>query len=329
MGERSRRRRARRALLVPIVMPIIRAVSDRVRKARPRAAYRLALLLGTLFRWSRFTRSTIRRNLRLSLGRDPRPEELRSFERAYYNHFALLLVEFLRQPALTEENLMTQFEAEGLERVKELYDSGQGIIFATGHVGSWELALHAAALFGVPVEALVKVSGFEALDAWVHAIRCAGGAKTRDSKGSLWGLKKALDHGHAIGILADQEVRQGMIFTPFFGIPAATSSGPALLHRLTGSPIIVVTAQRIAPFRYRFTVDAEIRHAKTADKDADLRAITAQVSKALETALRRHPEQWLWSHRRWRRRPEGEPEPFAHVDETPGLDLGVPPAATC
>ena len=124
-------------------------------------------------------------------------------------------------------------------------------------------------------------------------------------------LKKALDRKESIGIVVDQEARKGPVFAPFFGILAASSPTPALLHLKTRAPIAVATVHRLAPFRYELRIDDVIEHAPTDDKQADLLAITTRINRAMEAAIRRHPVQWLWSHRRWRRRPPGETVPFA------------------
>src|SRR5690606_31509410 len=127
----------------------------------------------------------------------------------------------------------------------------------------------------------------------------------------------------AVGINVDQEARKDMVFAPFFGVPAATSTAPALLHLRTRAPIAVVTVFREAPFRYATVLLDVIRHEPTADRDADVLAVTTRINAAMERALRLHPEQWLWSHRRWRRRPKGEATRFARVNDTPPLKLSV------
>jgi Kdo2-lipid IVA lauroyltransferase/acyltransferase len=320
MGKRSRKRRARRAWIVPLVMPLVWILVRRVQKARPRAAYRLAMTLGTLFRWIGFTGATIRRNLELACDRPLGRAELRAFKASYYKHLALLVVELVRQPTITD---LEDFDEAELARVKDLYDEGNGVIFVSGHAGLWELAAHTAGLLGCKLLSVAKLSGHPQIDELALSLREAGGAKIRDVVGSLWSLKKTLDRKESIGINVDQEVRKGQVFAPFFGIPAATSSAPALLHRRTGAPIAVVAMHRTEPYRYSLSVLDVIRDVKTDDKDADLMAITVRINLALEEAVRMHPEQWLWSHRRWRRRPDGvaKDAPVLRDPKVPGLKI--------
>ena len=282
-------------------------------------ATRLSGLLRLIFR---LTGDPLRRNLELACEGLPPPKELRVFERHYYRHLALLLVEFLRLPAVRADNLAAHTVGEDLERLREIYERGEGVIFVAGHAGVWELAGHIAGLLGFTITSVAKFSGHPQVDDWVLSRRQAGGQRVIVVRGSLWAMKKALNRGEAIGINVDQEARKNRVFAPFFGVPAATSTAPASLHVLTKAPIVVVTAHRVAPFRYRLRIFDVIRHRKTADRQADLLAITTRINAAMEEAIREHPEQWLWSHRRWRRRPEGEESPFGRVGDTPPLRLG-------
>lgn len=306
MGDRSRRRRARREGLLPLLMPPLRALAARVERARPREAWRLGLRLGEVMRWLAPGREVIRRNLTIATGRPPSADELLAFEARYFRHLGLLLVEFARQPTITRDNLAEHFDLAGLDRARAVFDEGRGVIFVAGHAGLWELAGHAAALRGIKLLSVAKMSGHAAVDELVLRLRQAGGQRVIDARGSMWAMKKALDRGEAVGINVDQEARQGLAFAPFFGVMASTSTTPAQLHLRTKAPIVVATAHRLGLFRYAIEVYDVIRWAPTGDREADLTAITARVNRAMEAPIRARPEQWLWSHRRWRRRPVEE-----------------------
>jgi Kdo2-lipid IVA lauroyltransferase/acyltransferase len=320
MGVRSRRRRARRARLISLAVPLLGAVTAWVRSLTPRSAFRLGRLLGRVLDVLGSTREILRRNLTVAMGRTPPPRAVRRLERRYYQHLGLLVVEFLRMPMITRRNQDRFFEpTDDRARVRALFDEGRGLICVAGHAGNWELAGHAAGLMGLPLMSVAKLNGHPGLDAFVTGVRQSAGQRILDVRGSIWPMKKTLDRREAIGINVDQEARKDIVFAPFFGVLAATSSAPALLHRRTRAPIAVVTVFRKGPFRYALEVLDVIRHEPTADADADLLKITTRINAAMEAALRRHPEQWLWSHRRWRRRPPGEERPFARVTDAPPL----------
>ncbi len=314
MGVRSRRRRARRARLVTLVLPLLEAFTGWVRALPPRSALRLGRLIGRLLEAVGATRSIVRRNLEVACGRRPSGLAAARFERRYYEHLGLLVVEFLRQPLITPRDVDRYFVAgDDRARVRALFDEGRGLICVAGHAGNWELAGHVAGLVGLPLTSVAKLSGHPGLDGWVTATRESAGQRILDVRGSMWPMKKALDRRHAVGINIDQEARKDVVFAPFFGVPAATSTAPALLHLRTRAPIAVVTVFRKGPFRYATELLDVIRHEPTADRDADVLAVTTRINAAMEAALRRHPEQWLWSHRRWRRRPKGEATRFART----------------
>ncbi|MBX3471969.1 MAG: lysophospholipid acyltransferase family protein [Planctomycetes bacterium] len=322
MGVRSRKRRARRARLISLALPLLEAVAGWVRRLPPRSALRLGRLVGRLLLATGVTGTIVRRNLAVACGRPPTGRRARAFERRYYEHLGLMLVEFLRLPLITRASQGRFFVAgDDRARVRALFDEGAGLICVAGHAGNWELAGHVAGLLGLPLTSVAKLSGHPGLDAWVTGLRESAGQRILDVRGSMWPMKKALDRRQAIGINVDQEARKDVVFAPFFGVPAATSVAPALLHLRTRAPIAVVTVFREAPFRYATRLLDVIRHPSTGDQEADVLAITTRINAAMEAALRRHPEQWLWSHRRWRRRPRGEAVRLGRVTDAPPLAL--------
>jgi KDO2-lipid IV(A) lauroyltransferase len=305
MGVRSRRRRARRARLVTLALPLLGALTAWVRSLDARSAHRLGRLAGRVLDLLGVTRQVIRRNLRVACGRVPDAPVLRRFERRYYEHLGLLAVEFLRMPLITRRTAGRSFEPDDdRARVRALFDEGQGLICVAGHAGVWELAAHAAGLEGIPLRTVAKLSDHPGLDRFVTGIRQSAGQEILDVRGSMWPMKKTLDRKQAVGINVDQEARKEVVFAPFFGTLAATSSAPALLHLRSRAPIVVVTVFRTGVARYRTVVLDVIRHAPTGDQTRDVLAVTTRINAAMESAMRRHPEQWLWSHRRWRRRPQ-------------------------
>jgi Kdo2-lipid IVA lauroyltransferase/acyltransferase len=322
MGVRSRKRRARRARLVTVALPLLRLATAWVQSLSPRSAHRLGRLIGKLLDLLGVTRRIVRKNLTVAAGRAPGPLRTRRFERRYYEHLGLLVVEFLRLPTITRANQARFFDAkDDRARVRALFDEGRGLICVAGHAGNWELAAHAAGLMGLPLRSVAKLSDHRALDAFVTALRESAGQQILDVRGSMWPMKKALDRKEAVGINIDQEARKDVVFAPFFGVAASTSNAPAMLHLRTRAPIMVVTVLRKAPLRYAMEVLDVIRHAPTGDQEADVLAITTRINAAMEGALRRHPEQWLWSHRRWRRRPPGEPSPYARAPGSRPLEV--------
>jgi KDO2-lipid IV(A) lauroyltransferase len=105
-------------------------------------------------------------------------------------------------------------------------------------------------------------------------------------------------------LLADQDARQSGIFVNFFGRPASTVRGPAVLSLKYDAPIIPTNIYRIGPFRHHVYYGEPIEPAAFRDREDPTHAMTQAHVSALEGFIRQHPEQWLWMHRRWKTQPK-------------------------
>lgn len=323
MGVRSRQRRARRAWIVPWMMPPLRTLTARVQRMALPDAYRLGCQLGAWFERLKPNREILHRNLRVACDRELSKRELRAFEHRYYRHMGLCLVELAKLPTITPARFSRYFEPGDDARIREVYDEGKGLICVVGHSGQWEMAGHLAGVLGLTITTTAKFSGYPLLDEFMLGLRASLGQRLIPARGSMWAQKKALARGEAVGINADQEARQNPVFAPFFGVQAASVSSPAQLQVRAKSPIVVVAVHRVGAFRYRTNVFDVIRHETQGDRAQDVQRITERINLALEQSIRLYPEQWLWGHRRWRRRPADEPpeRAFERVTDAPPLDL--------
>jgi KDO2-lipid IV(A) lauroyltransferase len=135
------------------------------------------------------------------------------------------------------------------------------------------------------------------------------GNRSIDKRGSIREVLKTLKNGGVVGILADlNTTRDEGVFCDFFGTSACTTAGVATLALRTGALVVpgyLVWDEAAAIHKLRFEPPVPI--IETGNQREDVIANTAQYTKVLESAIRRHPDQWLWIHRRWRTRPPGEP----------------------
>jgi Kdo2-lipid IVA lauroyltransferase/acyltransferase len=98
------------------------------------------------------------------------------------------------------------------------------------------------------------------------------------------------------------------VFVPFFGIPAYTASGLARVALRTGAAVVPgFTVWDEQQRKYKICFDPALALVRSGDDEADVVANTAAFTAVIEKYVRRHPEQWLWVHRRWKTRPPGEP----------------------
>ena len=125
-------------------------------------------------------------------------------------------------------------------------------------------------------------------------------------------MLRALRKGRAVVALNDQYARRSRgVFVPFFGVRVSTSLGPALMALRTGAPIVPgLRASRIGPDRHRLMIRPALETPDTGDRRKDAELLTARSNAALEEFIREHPEQWMWSHRRFRHSPDLPGDPY-------------------
>jgi Kdo2-lipid IVA lauroyltransferase/acyltransferase len=276
----------------------------------PRGAARLlaqilALLVYLFF--GRLRRVGIR-NLEMALPDLP-SEARKKILRGVYRSLAWQLVEFCRMPRYTPENTRDWLRTEGLENYLAAQARGKGVLVITGHLGAWELSSFYHALMGHPMGMVIRRLDNRRLDAFVNGVRCLHGNFVLHKDDFGRGLLTAMHEGGTVGILMDTNMTppQGA-FVRFFGIEACTATGLAHVARKTGAAVLPgFMLWEPAERRYVLHFGPEIEMPHTDDVAADIVAGTQLCTSAIESWIRRYPDQWLWIHRRWKTRPAGEP----------------------
>lgn len=195
------------------------------------------------------------------------------------------------------------FEVDGLEHLLAARSRGRGVLLVTGHMPAFELAgrLVGEAL-GEPISLHARRNGDPCLDRWLDAARRRAFATTIAKKDKA-ALLLALRGGGTVLYLGDQDFSYRNAFVPFFGIAAATVTALPDLMREGDAAALPLWLQRGADGRYRLEIGPQWPDWPSGDAVAD----AARYMAELETVVRRHPEQYLWVHRRFKTRPPGEP----------------------
>jgi Kdo2-lipid IVA lauroyltransferase/acyltransferase len=211
-----------------------------------------------------------------------------------------ILVSLARFPGLKTEQWIRY---QGLEHYQEAKRRGKGVLFATAHLGNWELSAYAHALMTEPMHVVVRPLDNLRIDALIAARRTMSGNRIIQKKDGARAILRALASNEAVGILVDQNAApEEGIFVDFFGIPACANLAFARIANRTGAAVIPGFALwSDAEQRYILRFDPILE--MTGDDQID----TARIHKKIETVIREYPEQWLWIHRRWKTRPPGEP----------------------
>lgn len=228
--------------------------------------------------------------------------------RRLYRNLGWLLAEFCQMAKYTPQNTQPFIRYEGLEHYLAARDKGKGVLIVTGHLGAWELSSFYHSLMGYPMSMVIRRLDNPKVDRLVNSIRCAHGNRVLHKDDFARGLLGAMRQGETVGILMDTNMTppQG-VFVPFFGRPACTASGLARVALKTGAAVLPgFMLWDEAEKKYVLHFGEEIVFERTGNDEADTVTNTAKCTAAIEDYVRRYPDQWLWVHRRWKTRPEGE-----------------------
>ena len=248
-------------------------------------------------------------NLRLAL---PELDEQKrvAIRRGVFRNLGRLLGEVSQFPKLNRANIEKIVVYEGLQNYLNAVAQGRGVILLTGHIGAWELSVYAHSIYGYPMAFLKRNVDNPLVEQLAESRRARYGNRSIDKKGSVRDVLKTLKAGGVVGILADlNATREEGVFCDFFGVPACTTAGVATLALRTGAVVLpgYLIWDEVARV-HRLHFEKPIETTNTSNQKEDVQTNTARYTQALEAVIRRHPDQWLWIHRRWRTRPEGEAE---------------------
>jgi KDO2-lipid IV(A) lauroyltransferase len=205
-----------------------------------------------------------------------------------------VLATFAQFPKIHRNNVGHWIRCEGMDRVDAALARGRGVIFATGHLGNWELSAFAFALLERPIHVVVRPLDNPWIDALVERYRELSGNQLIGKSDYIRRILEALRRNEMVGILADQHTQDGVV-TDFFGRPASASAGIARIAAGTGAAVIPGFALWSAEEKKYV-----LRFFEEVSMSGDVRADTQQVQTAMEAVVRQYPDQWLWIHRRWK-----------------------------
>lgn len=174
-----------------------------------------------------------------------------------------------------------------------------GGVFATLHLGNWELAAIGPAAAGLSLAGVYQPIQNPLVEKYLKSFRQHAFPAGLFAKGASTGrrLVALAKGGGAIGCVADVRERRGISVT-FFGQPAFATPLPAMLARLAGVPLVAGCMVRTKGMRFEYRI-REIEVPRTEDRSADIHAATQALHDVFEEWIREAPEQWMWAHRKW------------------------------
>lgn len=237
-------------------------------------------------------------------------EEVKRVALRSMQQLAMLAVELLLAPRLiTQWTWARHIQLRSLDEAIRVLLGKRGCIMLTGHYGNWELLGYTLAILGFDIVAVMRPLDNEYLNRYLLDRREQSGLRLLYKKGATQSAEDVIQSRGALCFIADQNAGSKGIFVDFLGRKASTYKSIGLLAMDLQVPIVCGCARRIAEgFKYEICVDRIIYPHEWQDKENPLLWITQEYSKAMETAIRAAPEQYLWIHRRWKTRPKEELE---------------------
>lgn len=197
--------------------------------------------------------------------------------------------------------LQEQVSIEGAEHMQQAYESNQGVIMVGAHYSSLDLGGLLFSLF-FPVDVIYRPHGNAVFNRFL--------LKSRETfvgqaipKNDMRAIIRRLKKGHIFWYPADQDYGiEHSVFAPFFGIPAASITATSRLAKISGAKVIIFACHRTGKNKYNISLTPALENFPTSDVVAD----TARINQGLEEQIKKYPEQYMWMHRRFKTRPEGE-----------------------
>lgn len=307
-----------------------RLLAQGLHRLSPQGRLRVAAVLGDLwFFVVRVRRAEIQKNLRIAF-----PEATEAERRGQARRvMRVLTAHFVETAALlvaSDEDLAELIQWEGLEHIQQALEEGGGVLILASHIDNWELLIQGFGLAGLRLNAAVRMPTSQGVNRGLLEIRSRAGFRGHEPRGSIRRLLQVLaEDNEPVTVVMDQaQSRRRGVFVRFFGRPAMTTPGLAILALKSGRPIVPVIPIRVAPGRIRLQAGPPIPLADLQGDPEFVAKATARLTAVVEAHIRRQPDRWLWAHRRFKVAvEEGDViAPAAEVVLSPDGRISVPDA---
>ena len=262
----------------------------------------MRFLAGAGYKLARHEREKTIRHLTWAFGDQKSEQEIVEMSRKVFLHFGTAAADAIRMPNIIRNGINNIVSISGREYLDQALDTGT--ILLTGHFGNWEILGAWMAQNGYPIK-VVGTSAYDPrLDRMIVETRnMAGYENIARGKGTREIIRHLRNRGF-LGILIDQDTRVEGVFVNFFNRPAHTAVGPAVLAKKLNLSVVSIFIHLLKDLTYHIEVGKPLNLVSMDDPDQELVANVQICSNEYEKAIRKHPEQWVWMHERWKKKPE-------------------------
>ncbi len=269
-------------------------------------ASRLGTCLGRLlFMFPTRMRRIALSNLALVLGNSIPEPQRRHIAANVFSNLARYMMQALKIRDLSGPEIDALVDVDaGLPALKASLSAGRSAIILTGHYSNWELFAARIARIA-PLTVLARNNDNPEIQKWIDAARGSQSIEVidRDSPSAARILKQlSATGGRIIGLLMDQDTRVTSVFAPFLGHPANTPSGPAAFALKQWFDLFVGFIEEQPDGRFVLRLSEKLEFEPSGTPDEDVLRVTTAINERIGEQILRVPEQWVWFHRRWRRK---------------------------
>ena len=249
-------------------------------------------IIGPFFR----SRKVIYNNIKRAL---PEIDEnnLNNIENSMWNNYGRIFAEYIFLKDFRYGKLASNVQIEGQEILNDIKENNKQVIFISGHLSNFELMAMFIEKSGINLSAIYRPLNNIFLNVIIENIRKRYICKNQIKKG-LAGLKKLIKlkkKNYSTALMIDQRVSEG-ILSPLFNEKALTTTIPAQLVKKFNIPIVPVYIERIDSLKFKITINQPISF----PQDTSRQQITDNLNQILEKFILSKPENWIWSHNRWK-----------------------------
>ena len=249
-------------------------------------------LIGPFFRPKDIIHSNIKRGIP-----NISSENLDKIANLMWSNYGNIFAEFMFLKSFRYGNLSSKIQVDGQDILDEIKKSNKQVIFISGHFCNFELMAMYLEKTGINLATIYRPLNNFFLNGFMERIRTKYICKYQIKKG-IGGLKKLINlkkKNFSTALMIDQRVSEG-ILSNFFNQEALTTTIPAQLVKKFNIPIVPVYIERIGSLNFKITVNKPINF----QNDSSIKNITDDLNKILERMILNKPEQWIWSHNRWK-----------------------------
>jgi KDO2-lipid IV(A) lauroyltransferase len=264
-------------------------------------ALALGRLIGIgLYLFFPYRKKVARANLRLALPQHT-PGHRRGILFRTYQHFGMVLMDFIRIPTLNAEKLASMIHFDETY-IREAREQGRGALLMSAHLGNWELIIPALVLHDYPIT-VVMVPQKGRGGAFVQAVRDSIGCPYISKKTPARTMLRLLKDGRFLGLAADQDARKRGVWVTLMGQPSSRPRGGAVFALQMGAPMLAGWCLLQKDYRYHLAFEPIHTNHLPKDRDQAIQILTQRYMDILGDTINKYPEQYFWFHRMWKTRP--------------------------